>query len=160
MDEDPQLRRELSERIERRRASIGAYLREVRPRQNRLSTLSVVGSSVVAALTAGPGLGQEGFTDSVAGLLSLQDTSLVWQVLCLLATILSVAVALATHLATNKGKADQISAAETSSAELEGLQAALTFGNLPLAEAVRLYQQYSVKAAFVQDLPGEAAGRA
>ncbi|MFD1214786.1 hypothetical protein ACFQ36_22420 [Arthrobacter sp. GCM10027362] len=153
MDEDPQLRRELSERIERRRASIGAYLRRHRPRQSRLSTLSVVTSSLVAALTAGPGMGQEGFTGSVAGLLALQDTSLVWQTICLLATVLSVAAALTTHFATSKGKSEQISAAETCSAELEGLQTALAFGNLPLEEAVRLYQQYSVKAAFVEDLP-------
>ena len=52
MDEDLQRRRELSERIEQRMASIGAYLRQTRPRQSRLSTLSVVGSSLVAALTA------------------------------------------------------------------------------------------------------------
>jgi cytochrome bd-type quinol oxidase subunit 2 len=153
MDEELQLRRELSERIDRRRASIGSYLHRTRPRQNRLSTLSVVGSSVVAALTAGPGVGQQGFTTSVAGLLALQDSSLVWRVICLLATVLSVAVALATHLATSKGRAEQISAAQTCNAELEGLQAALAFSELPLDEAVRLYQQYSVKAAFIEDLP-------
>jgi hypothetical protein len=153
MDEELQLRRELSERIERRRASIGEYLRRTRPRQSRLSTLSVIGSSVVAALTAGPGVGQQGFTNSVSSLLSLQDSSVVWQTLCLLATILSVSVALATHFATAKGKAEQISAAQTCNAELEGLQTALAYGHLPLEEAVRLYQQYSVKAAFVEDLP-------
>ncbi|NKX51897.1 hypothetical protein HER39_15255, partial [Arthrobacter deserti] len=86
-------------------------------------------------------------------LLSLQDSTPVWQVLCLLATVLSVVVALTTHFATSKGKAEQISAAETCNAELEGLQTALAFGNLPLQEAVRLYQQYSVKAAFIEDLP-------
>jgi len=152
MDEDLQLRRELSERIERRRASIGAYLRRIRPRQSRLAAASVIGSSVAAALTAGPATGQ-GFADSAAALLSLESSSVVWQTLCLLSTVLSVAVALTTHFATSKGKAEQISAAETCNAELEGLQAALAFGNMPLDEAVRLYQQYSVKAAFVEDLP-------
>jgi hypothetical protein len=152
MDEDLQLRRELSERIEQRRASIGAFLRRIRPRQSRLAATSVIGSSVAAALTAGPATGQ-GFADSVASMLSLASSSVVWQSLCLMSTILSVAVALTTHFATSKGKAEQISAAETCNAELEGLQTALAFGNMPLDEAVRLYQQYSVKAAFVEDLP-------
>ncbi|MCG2621894.1 hypothetical protein LVY72_08175 [Arthrobacter sp. I2-34] len=157
MDEDLQLRRELSERIERRRASIGAYLKRTRPRLSRLSTASIVGSSVVAALTAGPGIGKQDFTNSVASILSLEDSAVVWQSLCLLATVLSVAVALTTHFATSKGRAEQISAAETCNAELDGLQTALTFGTLPLDEAVRLYQQYSVKAAFVADLPRSGA---
>src|SRR4051812_49391250 len=108
MDEDLQLRRELSERIERRRASIGSFLRHIRRRQGRLAAASVIGSSTAAALTAGPATGQ-GFTNSVASLLSLENSSVVWQSLCLLSTILSVAVALTTHFATARGKAEQIS---------------------------------------------------
>ena len=37
--------------------------------------------------------------------------------------------------------------------QLQGLASLLHFGHLPLDDAVKLYQQYSVKIPFVEDLP-------
>ena len=46
-----------------------------------------------------------------------------------------------------------MSAAETSSAQLEGLQVAFNFGHIEIEEAVKLYQQYSTQVPFVEGLP-------
>ena len=80
-------------------------------------------------------------------------TRLCGAVLCLLAVICSVAAALATNFATSRSLADRVSAAETSSAQLEGLQVALNFGHIEIDEAVKLYQQYSTQVPFVEGLP-------
>jgi hypothetical protein len=147
--DDAENRQALTRQIDERRDDIRAFLRRTRPKRNRLTTLSVVGSAVVAALTAGPGFGQETFTVAVAGALSLPDSAVVWQVICILASVLSLAAAISTGLANSRNTAEQISAAESASAQLEGLLTALKYGQLPVAEAVRLYQEYSSKAAFI-----------
>jgi cytochrome bd-type quinol oxidase subunit 2 len=147
--DDAQSRQDLTRQIEERRGDIKTFLRQARPRRNRLTSVSIVGSAVVAALTAGPGFGRDGFTSAVSGALSLSSTSIVWQVICILASVLSLAAAIASGLANSRNSAEQISAAESASAQLEGLQTALKYGQLPLGDAARLYQEYSSKAAFI-----------
>jgi hypothetical protein len=153
MDETSDTRQKLSTRIDEKQQAIRAYLGRERPKRNRLANVSIVGSALAAALTAGPAVGGTGFTETVAGIFGLADDSLVWRVLCLLAMILSVAAALATNFATSRSLADRVSAAESSSAQLEGLQVALTFGHIEIDEAVKLYQQYSAQVPFVEGLP-------
>lgn len=153
MDETSDPRQRLSARIEEKQLAVRTYLSRQRPRRVRLANISIVGSALAAALTAGPAVGGTGFTNGVAELFSLSDDSLVWRVLCLLAVILSIAAALSTNFATSHSLADRVSAAETCSAQLEGLQVALTFGHIEIEEAVKLYQQYTTQVAFVEALP-------
>lgn len=153
MIDTPDTRQLLSTRIEQKQHAVRSYLARQRPRRTRLANLSVVGSTLAATLTAGPGVGGQGFTETVQGVLALADPSLVWRFLCLAAVILSVTAALATNLATSQALADKVSAAETCSAQLEGLHVALTFGRIDVDEAVQLYQQYVTPVAFVDDTP-------
>jgi MFS family permease len=150
MDETSDTRQRLSTRIEEKQRAIRAYLGRERPRRTRLANTSIVGSALAAAFTAGPAVGGTGFTNSVAELFNLSDDSVVWRGLCLLAVICSVAAALATNFATSHSLADRVSAAETCSAQLEGLQVALNFGHIEIEEAVKLYQQYATQVAFVE----------
>lgn len=154
MDESSDPRQRLSSRIDEKQQAIRSYLGKERPRRTRLANISIVGSALAAALTAGPAVGGTGFTSAVAEIFNLSDDSIVWRVLCLLAVICSVAAALATNFATSHSLADRVSAAETSSAQLEGLQVALSFGHIDIDEAVKLYQQYSTQVPFVEGLPG------
>lgn len=151
MEDETAARRELSERIERRRFSISSFLQRARPRRSRLTTVSVVGSALAAALTAIPAFGGTGFTASVQGTFSLADSSTVWRLLCLAAMVFSLAAALATNLANSHSLATQVTAAEACNAELDGLQTALAYGHLPIDDAVQLYQQYVAKVAFVDE---------
>jgi hypothetical protein len=157
-DIDP-LRRELVARIEGRRAAVRAYLRENEPRLRRRSTLTVVLSTLAALFTAGPALGGESFSTGVQKALGLSTDSLVWRTLCLAAMLVSVTAAILTNLTKTQDTVGRLGAVEAAGAELEGLATLLEFGQLPVPDAVKLYQQYSAKIPFVGDVPmGAAAG--
>ncbi|WP_285245763.1 hypothetical protein [Pseudarthrobacter sp. fls2-241-R2A-127] len=151
MSETPDVRQRLSTRIDEKQQALRAYLAKERPRRNRLSTISIIGSAVAALLTAGPAAGGSGFSNAVADIFSLGDDSVVWRVLCLLAMIFSVAAALATTFATSRAVADKVSAAETCAVQLAGLSVSLDIGRVDIDDAVKLYQQYTGLVSFVED---------
>lgn len=153
MDESADTRQRLSDRINQKQQAIRSYLGRERPRRNRLSNISIVGSALAAMLTAGPAVGGTGFTEAVQGIFSLGDDSIVWRFLCLAAVILSVAAALATNFANSRALGEKVSAAESANAQLDGLQLSLNFGNLAVADALKLYQQAVAPVAFVDEAP-------
>jgi hypothetical protein len=153
MDESADTRQRLSDRIDQKQQAIRSYLGRERPRRNRLSNISIVGSALAAMLTAGPAVGGTGFTEAIQGIFSLGDDSIVWRFLCLAAVILSVAAALATNFANSRALGEKVSAAESANAQLDGLQLSLNFGNLAVADALKLYQQAVAPVAFVDEVP-------
>ena len=153
MDESADTRQRLSARIDQKQQAIRSYLGRERPRRNRLSNISIVGSALAAMLTAGPAVGGTGFTEAIQGIFSLGDDSIVWRFLCLAAVILSVAAALATNFANSRALGEKVSAAESANAQLDGLQLSLNFGNLAVADALKLYQQAVAPVAFVDEVP-------
>ncbi|MFF2319379.1 hypothetical protein ACFVTE_24305 [Arthrobacter sp. NPDC058097] len=153
MDDSADTRQRLSDRIDQKQQAIRTYLGRERPRRNRLSNISIVGSALAAMLTAGPAVGGTGFTEAIQGIFNLQEDSVVWRFLCLAAVILSVAAALATNFANSRALGEKVSAAESANAQLEGLQLSLNFGNLAVADALKLYQQAVAPVAFVEDAP-------
>jgi type II secretory pathway pseudopilin PulG len=158
MTEDDALRRDLLWRIESRRASVQAFLRANRPRIRRRATLAAVLSSLAALFTAGPAFGGEKFSTGVQNAFGLVSDSYVWRVLCLLALLVSVASAVLTNLGKTQDDAGRLSSAEAAGAELEGLTSLLQYGQLTVQDGVKLYQQYSVKIPFIDDLaahPGQ-----
>lgn len=77
MEESADTRQRLSERIDQKQQAIRSYLGRERPRRNRLSNVSIVGSALAAALTAGPAVGGTGFTEAVQGIFNLEEDSVV-----------------------------------------------------------------------------------
>jgi len=148
---ESQLQQDLLNRVKARRASIDAYVRRIEPRADRQANLSIISSGVAAALTAGPAIGGTRFSTSLQHLLALPDDSLVWQSLCLLAAVVSVVAAVSTSLYKSRDLASQLSKAETAASQLEGLETLLEFGQLPVAEAVKLYQQYVSGIPFIPE---------
>jgi hypothetical protein len=158
MAEDDVLRRDLLWRIEARRASIQAYLRERRPRTRRVATITIVLSSLAALFTAGPALGGEPFAQSVQNALGLASDSYVWRTLCFLTLLVSIASAILVNLSKASDDVAKLSSAEAANTELEGLTGLLQFGRVSLEDGVKLYQQYIVKIPFVDDSPGAQGG--
>jgi hypothetical protein len=154
MADDNQLRQDLLRRIEARRGSVQAFLREHRPRTRRRTTITVVLSSMAAVFTAGPALGGEPFAESVQSALGLASDSYVWRTLCLLAMLVSISAAVLTNLGKSQDDVARLSSAEAANAELEGLASLLQYGHLSVDDGVKLYQQYSVKIPFIDELPG------
>ena len=154
MPDDNDLRRDLLWRIDARRASVQAFLREHRPRTRRRATITVVLSSLAALFTAGPAFGGEPFAESVQDTLGLASDSYVWRTLCLLALLVSVGAAVLTNLGKAQDDVARLSSAEAANTELEGLAGLMHFGHLSVEDGVKLYQQYIVKIPFVDDQPG------
>jgi hypothetical protein len=158
MADDPDPRQDLLARINARRAGVEAFLRDKRPRIRRKATVTLVLTSLSAVFTAGPALGGVPFAESVQNALNLSDSSVVWRTLCLLALLVSVAAAVLTNVSKAHDAVAQLSAVEAADAELEGLSTLLEFGHLSVEDAVKLYQQYVTKIAFVDDVPVTAGG--
>jgi len=156
MAEDEALRRDLLWRIEARRASIQAYLREHRPRTRRRATITVVLSSLAALFTAGPALGGETFAQSVQNSLGLASDSYVWRTLCFLTLLVSITSAILVNLGKANDEVARLSSAEAANTELEGLTGLLEYGRVSVEDGAKLYQQYIVKIPFVDDLPTNA----
>jgi MFS family permease len=157
MADDDVLRRDLLWRIETRRASVQAFLRDHRPRTRRRATITVVLSSLAALFTAGPAFGGEPFAASVQNTLGLASDSYVWRTLCLLALLVSVSAAVLTNLGKAQDDVARLSNAEAANTELEGLAGLMQFGHLSVDDGAKLYQQYIVKIPYVDDQPGAAA---
>ncbi|MDQ4103161.1 MAG: hypothetical protein M3186_05445 [Actinomycetota bacterium] len=153
MGDNVDVRLELIRRIEARRASINAFVRRVRPRSVRLANISIISSAVAAIFTAGPAFGGVPFTEAVQRGLSLSSSSIVWRALCLAATLVSLVAAISVHLNRSQEMTAQLSAAEACNTELEGLQALLEFAQLPVHDAVELYQKYITKIPFIEEEP-------
>jgi hypothetical protein len=160
MTDDSELRRDLLMRIEQRRAAVQVFLRENRPRIRRRVNVTIVLSSLAAAFTAGPALGGETFAEAVQRTLRLNTDSIVWRVLCLAALLVSVSAAVLTNIAKSQDSEARLSTVEAVNAELEGLAGLLHYGHLSLEDAVRLYQQYTAKIPFVDELATAAPGPA
>ncbi|HEV7823734.1 MAG TPA: hypothetical protein VGP02_02375 [Mycobacteriales bacterium] len=150
MDDD---RTQLLDRITARRAGILAYLRQTRPRRGRLTDLAVVSTAVTAVLTAGPALGGVPFAEAARDGLGLTSSAVVWQALCLGALVMSLVATVATNLSRSQELASRVAAAEACNVALDGLETSLRFGQMPVQDAVDLYQQYVARIPFVDDVP-------
>ena len=153
MTEESRLRRQLRSRIQGRRADIEQYLQRARPRRNMLANLTIVCSALAAAFTAVPSVaGPEGLT-TAAQALNLEGPASVWRPLCIAAFVVAVVAAIAANLHRTHDQPAQVTAAETCSMELENLLTSLEFRDLPVAEAVELYQHLNSKIPFVHERP-------
>ena len=157
MVEGNDVRVDLLERVGSRRHSLQAYLQDNQPRFRRRTNITIVLSTVAAISTAGPALGGQSFAEGVQKALGLSSDAIVWRVLCLLALLVSFAAALLTNLGRSQDQAARLATAEAVEGELEGLSVLLQFGQLPVQDAVKLYQQYTVKVSYVPEDPTPAS---
>jgi hypothetical protein len=63
-----------------------------------------------------------------------------------------------TNIAKSQDSDARLSTVEAVNAELEGLASLLHFGHLSVDDGVKLYQQYTAKIPFVEDLPVQPYG--
>lgn len=153
MSDGEEDRQELLRRIGAQRASIDAFLRQVRPRSVRLVNVSIISSAAAAVFTAGPALGGVSFSGAVQRALSLSTNSIVWRALCLVAMLVSLVATISMQLSKSQDTAAQLSAAEACDNELEGLQTLLELAQLPVRDATDLYIKYIAKIPFVRKGP-------
>jgi len=139
----------LLERIAYRRHDLDGYLRRARPRCERMTVVTIISSAVAATLTAGPALGGKPFTDSLTVAMNLDAP--IWRPLCFVAMIASVVAAISANLSRSRSAEARIISAESCNSELEGLQTLLEFHQVPMKQAVKMFQESIAKVPFVED---------
>ncbi|MCG2588823.1 hypothetical protein [Rhodohalobacter sulfatireducens] len=130
----------LLKKINTKRGEVSDYLKKNEPRHSRYITISIVAGALAAALTAGPGVGGPGFIESAKGVISFGIP--VWQVLCLVATLLSMSAVIANGLLKARDLTSKITQVRGCDAKLEGLETMLEFEQIDLKQATSLYTQY------------------
>lgn len=138
----------LLERIKSKRREVADYLKENEPRQSRYITISIVAGALAAALTAGPGVGGTGFIESAKEIFSFGIP--VWQVLCLLATLLSMSAVITNGLLKTKDLTSKIAQVRGCDAKLEGLETMLELDQIEVKQAASLYTQYLTEISHVR----------
>ncbi len=138
----------LLEKIKTKRREVSGYLKKNEPRQSRYITISIVAGALAAALTAGPGVGGTGFIESAKGVISFGIP--VWQVLCLLATLLSMSAVITNGLLKTKDLTTKISQVRGADAKLEGLETMLELNQIDIKQAASLYTQYLTEISHVK----------
>ncbi|SRR6056297_966110 len=138
----------LLEKIRTKRREVADYLKTNEPRQSRYITISIVAGACAAALTAGPGVGGTGFIESAKGVVSFGIP--VWQVLCLLATFLSMAAVITNGLLKSRDLTSKIAQVQGCDAKLEGLEIMLDLKQIDLKRATSLYTQYLTEISHIR----------
>lgn len=151
MGDDIEVRQDLLARIRTRRASINAYVHEKRPLGSWLPNISIVSSAIAAVLMVGPATGGLTFAQAVQKSLSLSQSSTVWRTLCFVTLIVSAVAAISANLNKSNNLPARISVAEACNADLEGLQALIEFGELPVKDAANIYRQVIAKIPFIEE---------
>jgi hypothetical protein len=138
----------LLEKIKLKRQEVADYLKENEPRQSRYITISIVAGAAAAALTAGPGVGGNSFIETASGLFSFGIP--IWQVLCLLATFLSMSAVITNGLLKSRDLTSKITQVRGCDAKLEGLEIMLDLDQIDLKQATSLYTQYLTEIPHVR----------
>lgn len=138
---------DLLDRIHARSAALDRYLNTTGRRRSRLSTLSIVGGTTAAALTAAPALGGSSLTRWLDDTFSLSAPA--WQLLCALAAICSVAATVATQLHRSNNYDEKILEAQAVRANLEIIDISVSSGVISPAEGTSQFLQTIEKSAFI-----------
>jgi hypothetical protein len=151
MSEPEDLKQKLLDRIKAKQAGINVYARSLEQRGVRLTNLSIICTSLTTVLTAGPALGGTKFTGSTSAILGLASDSIVWQVLCLGAVVLSLAAAIISNMNKSTESATRLAKAQTAAVLLERLEMNLALDQVTVDAAAKQFQDYIAEAPFIPD---------
>src|SRR4051812_8530769 len=112
MNDGVDARRELLRRIEAKRATIGAFVRVLRPRAEQQGNLSIILSGLAAVLTAAPAVAGTSLTEGLQHLFAIPDDSIIWRGLCLGAAVSSEFAATLTNLQKSQDAAGRLTKAQ------------------------------------------------
>ncbi len=153
MAKNDELLQKLVERIKAKRQLINEFVGGLERRGDRLLNVSIISTAVTTVLVSGPALGGGKFTEGLQNMLGLPSDSWVWRALCFAAAILSVVAAVSSNLYKSHDVATRLAKAQASGVLLEGLETSLEFGQLPLEEATRRFQEYLAQVPFIEEKP-------
>lgn len=126
-------------KIRNKRKELAEYLARTEPRHTRLINSSIVFGALAASLTAGPGVGGDGFISAAKEVVSFGIP--VWQMLCLAATVLSVSVVIVNGMLKSHGLTSKVAKTRACDAKLESLETMLELEQVEIKQATQSYTQ-------------------
>ena len=114
------LRADLLGRVKQKRTEIEKYLKLAASRRRLLMNTTILAGTLAAALTAAPALGGKSFADWLTSIFNLSSPA--WQLLCGVASLCSVAAAVATQLIKSYNVEERITRAQGARVKIEILE--------------------------------------
>jgi hypothetical protein len=133
--------------VDRRRAEIGDYLHRMQARQRRALNLAVVAGACASVLTATAAIGGQRLANWLTVSLGLSFPA--WQILCVVATLCSLAAATATQLLKSHNVDERVARAQTARAKLDIIRFGLATGHVTEADAAAEYNASVELSSFI-----------
>jgi MFS family permease len=134
---DGDLRADLLGLIKQKRPEVEEFLRLAASRRRLLINTTIIAGTLAAALTAAPALGGKTFAGWLTSILGLSSPA--WQLLCGVASMCSIAAAVATQLLKSHNIEDRINRAQGARAKIQMLEVGIESGLMTPAEAGAAY---------------------
>jgi hypothetical protein len=133
--------------IREKRSRLERFISRNLPRKRRLLNVTIVGGTLAAALTAGPAVGGQSFTQWLTKTLELASPA--WQLLCAAAAACSLTATVATQLLKSQNVEEHVARAQSCRAKLEVLDVGLTTGMVDAKQAAAEYLRCVEETAFL-----------
>ena len=138
---------DLSYLIQDTRGQVGTYLLKARARQRRMLTLAVLAGALATLFAGAPAVGGKALSDSLGATFGL--SSPVWQLLCTVAALCSLAAAVSTQLLKSQNLEEHVSKAESVRARLEILDVGRVTGTLTPEQVAAEYTACVALVSFI-----------
>jgi hypothetical protein len=139
---------DLSVWVDRRRTEIGEYLDRMQARQRRALNLAIVAGACASVLTASAAIGGQRLAKWLAVSFDLSSPP-PWQILCVVATLCSLAAAIATQLLKSHNVDERVARAQTARAKLDIIRFGLATGQTTEAHAADEYNASVELSSFI-----------
>ncbi|MBA5689409.1 hypothetical protein [Rugamonas apoptosis] len=136
----------LAKRLHEKRAQIAAFNHKASARGAGLTNTGIIASALAAMLTAAPAVGGLRLTQALG---SAGENSPSWRILCAVASLCSLAAAIATNLLRTHDIAARLAKAQAVDARLEGLELLVELRQLTLKDATARYESAIPEVAFI-----------
>lgn len=137
----------LIEKIRSKQADVNQFLNRQKPRNRRLINVAIVCGLIGATFTGVPAVGG---TSAIGALKALANwPAPVWQLLCLGATVCTLAATAATTMRNNHDLATRIAKAQIAGAKLEMLEILMESNQIESQQAIEKYGEYCTEVSFL-----------
>lgn len=131
--------------------SCRSYLARVGPRFALLTYTNIAAGAFAAVVAAGPAFGGATFLDHVHNQLNVADDDLLYQVICAVAFVMSLASVITANMIRARDFSARIAAVEACYAELDSLRIRLLFAAIPANHAAETVAKAVARVPFVAE---------
>lgn len=139
---------DLLQKIVAKRNSVHSFIVKHEPRNRILINVAIICGVLGTALAGIPAIGGQGAIDSIKA--ATQPALPVWQLLCVGASLSTMAATIATTLRSNHDISNKLAKAQACEAKLEMLELLIANSQIETRQAIEKYGEYAADVAFIR----------